>query len=82
MKKILYSLSLYLLAMACKQRSDQFTLTATSISATGDVYVYDMAENKVIDTIQATGGDFVYSCTSEGDPKLLLITDNETMTAM
>jgi thiol-disulfide isomerase/thioredoxin len=65
--------------MACKQKSNQLTLTGTDLSATGDIYIYDMAKNKPVDTIKVTGGCFVYTREITGDPELLLITDNATM---
>ena len=49
------------------------------MSLSGDVYVYDLAENKVIDTIAARGGDFTYTLEITGEPKLLMITDKNTM---
>jgi thiol-disulfide isomerase/thioredoxin len=65
--------------MACKQESNQLTLTGTDLSVTGDIYVYDVAENKSVDTIKVSGGNFVYFRKITGDPQLLLITDNATM---
>jgi thiol-disulfide isomerase/thioredoxin len=65
--------------MACKQDANRFTLTGTGISVTGDIYVYDVAENKPVDTIKVSGGNFVYIREITDDPQLLLITDNVTM---
>jgi thiol-disulfide isomerase/thioredoxin len=65
--------------MGCKQGANQLTLTGTGISATDDIYVYDIAENKTVDTIKVSGGNFTYIREITGDPELLMITDHVTM---
>jgi thiol-disulfide isomerase/thioredoxin len=79
MRKVFYSACLCLLAITCKQSANQLVLTGTDISATGDIYVYDIAENKIVDTIKVAGGNFIYTREVADEPKLLLITDKTTM---
>jgi thiol-disulfide isomerase/thioredoxin len=79
MKISFYSVCLCLLVTACKQESNQLTLTGTGVSVEEDLYVYDIAENKSVDTIKVTGGNFTYVREITGDPKLYLITDHVTM---
>jgi thiol-disulfide isomerase/thioredoxin len=79
MKKTIYLMGLCLLTFACKQDPNQLILTGTGISTTGDIYVYDVSENRPLDTIKITDGSFVYTREITGDSKLLVITDNSTM---
>lgn len=79
MRKIFYVMGLCLLAVACERVPDQLTLKGTGISTANDIYVYDLAESKTIDTIKVTGGKFSYTLEITSEPKLLTITDNATL---
>jgi thiol-disulfide isomerase/thioredoxin len=79
MKKIFYVMGLCLMAVTCKQAPNRLTLTGTNVSVINDIYVYDLAENKPIDTIKVTGGKFVYTMEITGEPKLMTITDNAAL---
>lgn len=79
MKKLFYLVGLCLLAVACKQTPEQMVLTASGISTTNDIYVYDVVANKVIDTIKVNNGDFTYTYGAVDEPKLLVLTDNVAM---
>lgn len=80
MKKLFYLMGLCLLAVACKQSPGQFTLTASGFSTKiNDIYVSDMANNP-IDTIKVNAGSFTYTYDIVGEPKLLLLRDNASVT--
>lgn len=79
MRKIFYLMGLCLLIVACKQTPEKLTLTATGITTTNDIYVYDIANNKIIDTIKVTNGGFTYTHDAAGEPQLLTLTDNIAM---
>jgi thiol-disulfide isomerase/thioredoxin len=77
MKQLFYFLVMCLPITACQQKS---TLSGIGTSAKSDIYVYDIAKNRIIDTIKVDGGNF--SCTLEtvDEPKLLLLTDKSAFT--
>jgi thiol-disulfide isomerase/thioredoxin len=79
MSKIFYVMVLCLMATACKQAPNQLTLTGTGVGTTSDIYIYDLAENKPVDTIKVTGGNFTYTMEITGEPKLMTITDDAAL---
>ncbi|MFV0538981.1 MAG: redoxin domain-containing protein [Dysgonomonas sp.] len=79
MRKIFYLIGLCLLIVACKQTSDKLVLTATDITTTNDIYVYDIINNKIIDTIKVTNGGFTYTHDVADEPQLLALSDNIAM---
>jgi thiol-disulfide isomerase/thioredoxin len=80
MKKLFYLLGICLLVAACKQTPNQLTLSGTGISVSTDVYVYDMANRRQVDTVKVNGGNFTYTLEIAGKPKLLVFTDKATFT--
>lgn len=72
-------MAICLLAIACKQTPNQLVLTGTGLTTTSDIYVFDIAENKPIDTIKVEGGNFTYTLNITGEPKILAITDKTSM---
>jgi thiol-disulfide isomerase/thioredoxin len=79
MKKIFYLMAICLLAIACKQTPNQLVLTGTGLTTTSDIYVFDIAENKPIDTIKVEDSNFTYTLNITGEPKILAITDKTSM---
>lgn len=79
MRKLFFLMVISLLAIACKQTPNQLILTATGLATTSDIYVFDIADNKPIDTIKVEGGNFTYTLDITGEPKILAITDKTSM---
>lgn len=82
MKKLLYLVGVCILAVACNPTPNKLSLTATGISTTNDLYVFDAAAEsatQALDTIKVTDGQFNLTMDITGEPKLLVITDNQTM---
>lgn len=77
MKKLFYFAVLSLLAAACKQSPDQLRLTGSGISSSNEIYVYDIADDEVIDTIKTENGNFTYTLDCTGEPKLLALTNRQ-----
>ena len=69
-----------LFAASCRQEENQLVLRGKNLSLSGDLYVYDLAENKPVDTIALSGGHFTYARKIAGEPKLWLLTDGNAMT--
>lgn len=78
MKKLFYLTGLCLLTVTCKQTPDQLVLKATGLSETDDIYVYDMAENRSIDTIKIDNGAFTYTLDNVEEHKLLLLSNSHS----
>jgi thiol-disulfide isomerase/thioredoxin len=78
-KTFCFLCGLCLFAAACQEKENQLVLTGKNISLSGDLYVYDPAENKPVDTIAVQGGNFTYARKIAGEPKLLLLTDGNLM---
>lgn len=77
MKIIAYLAGLCFLAAACNQSPDRFKLTGSGISSSNDLYVYDVAENSLIDTIKVENGTFTYINIGIDEPKLLILTNKQ-----
>lgn len=78
MKKLLYLVGICLLAVACKETPKQLVLNGTNITTTNDLYLFDIAEDKAIDTIKVEQGNFTLTL-DVAEPKLLVLTDRTSM---
>ena len=79
MKKIFYLASLCLFAVSCGQTPNQLKLTGTGISSPNDILVYELENEKPIDTIKVSNGAFTYTCELAGEPRILLLMNNSSM---
>lgn len=78
MKKLLYLVGICLLAVACTPSPKQLVLNGTDISTTNDLYLFDAADNKAIDTIKVEEGKFTLTL-DVAEPKILVLTDRQSM---
>lgn len=79
MNKFLYLAvaALCLFAVSCGE-ANKMVLKASGLSASGNAYVFDMVENKTLDTLAIENGGFTYTYELTGEPKVLIVTDMQS----